>query len=761
MINATKGANLLTHIFKFITSKWGKWITLTTWLIGSIILIMAAPVLKESTQATDWLPNSAESTKAFNISVEQFPQPGLPVIIVIRNTNGLSASDYTQARNIDTWLKTNKENLGLQNIVSLFNTPEARNELLSPDESTMTIIVNVSGTPTEDKFQDSVQDIRDYVSQFRTDRLKLETGGPAGMYLDVITVFTQIDGLLLIVTILLVLVLLLLIYRSPIVAIVPLLCVGLVMQVSLSIIAFISESSSFLVVNGQSRGVMTVVLFGSGTDYCLFIASRFKEELKRSPSSLEAMRNTMRGIGGAVASAGATIIIASAILLIADLKSYQSMGPVIGIAIVIMTVASLTLVPAILTVLGPKAFWPFTPKVNTNTESEQTTIYGRIGNIVLKKPIFTLLATSGVLGIFIFGIIGSEKSFDQLDSLPQNTESVRSFELLRQGFSPGLLSPTNVYIDIKEQNHLDSEVAAELDLIALTILEDELVLDVSYFGRPFGFNSKIDNKYVLEAYGTNFNELQPIIQRSQKFSSFNQNMLRYDVVLNINPYSNEALDFIPKLRNNLSEALDNSSLIEPNIYVGGETAEAYDTRTAANRDTYLVLPLILLAIGIVLVILLKSLVAPLYLLMTIIFTYFSTLGLSIFIFKNIFGQDTITPGLAFFLFIFLNALGVDYNIYLMSRLKEESEKSHLDTAVLKTLALTGGVITSAGLILAGTFSALMSLPLQDLFQLGFAVAIGVLMDTFITRTLIVPSLVKLLGKWNWWPTRQSQNLQFK
>ena len=749
---------MLTNLFTFITSKSGKWITVTTWLLGSILLIMAAPALKESTQPTDWLPNSAESTKAFNISVEEFPQPGLPIIIVIRNSNGLSASDYTQARNIDTWLETNKGNLGIQNVVSLFNTPQAQNELLSPDESTMTIIVNVSGVPTEDKFQSSVKEIRNYVSQFRSERLKLETGGPAGMYLDIITVFEQIDGLLLIVTIILVLVLLLVIYRSPIVAIVPLLCVGLVMQLSLSIIAFISENSSFLVVNGQSRGVMTVVLFGSGTDYCLFIASRFKEELKRTSSSIDAMRNTMKGIGGAVASAGATIIIASAILLIADLKSYQSMGPVIGIAIVIMTVASLTLVPAILTILGAKAFWPFTPKINTGTQSEQNTIYGKIGNIVLKKPIFTLLATGGALGIFIFGIVGSEKSFDQLDSLPQNTESVRSFELLRQGFSPGLLSPTNVYIDINKQNHLNPETASELDLIALAILEDELVSDVSYFGRPFGFNSPIDTNVVLEAYQTNVTDLQPILERSQKLTSFNQNMLKYEVVLNINPYSTEALDFIPRLRNTLSKSLVSSSLIEPKSFVGGETAEAYDTRTAADRDTYLVLPLILIAIGIVLVILLKSLVAPLYLLMTIIFTYFSTLGISIFIFKHIFNQDTVTSGLAFFLFIFLNALGVDYNIYLMSRLKEESVKLPLDSAILKTLALTGGVITSAGLILAGTFSALMSLPLQDLFQLGFAVAIGVLMDTFITRTLIVPSLVKLLGQWNWWPSKQTNNI---
>lgn len=749
---------MLTNLFTSITSKYGKWITVVTWLVVSVLLITSAPTLKESTQATDWLPNSAESTQAFNISIEEFPQPGLPIIIVIRNDNGLSASDYTQTRNIDTWLENNKERLGVQNIVSLFKTPEARNELISPDETTMTIIVNVSGTPTEDKFQESVKEIRDYVSQFRSDRLDLETGGPAGMYLDIISVFSQIDGLLLIVTIILVLVLLLVIYRSPIVAIVPLLCVGLVMQVSLSIIAFISENTSFLVVNGQSRGVMTVVLFGSGTDYCLFIASRFKEELKRTSSSIQAMRNTMKGIGGAVGSAGATIIIASAILLIADLKSYQSMGPVIGIAIIIMTIASLTLVPAILTVLGAKAFWPFTPKPNTDKQPDQTTIYGKIGNIVLKKPIFTLLTTGGVLGIFIFGIIGSEKSFDQLDSLPQNTESVRSFELLRQGFSPGLLSPTNVYVDINQQNHLNPQIASELDTIALTILEHELVADVYYFGRPFGFNSKIDKHIVLEAYQTNSIELQPITERSKKFISFNQNLVKYEVILNINPYSSEALDFIPKLRNTLSESLTTSSLIVSNSYVGGETAEAYDTRTAADRDTYLVLPLILISIGIVLVILLKSLVAPLYLLMTIIFTYFSTLGLSIFIFKNIFNQDTVTPGLAFFLFIFLNALGVDYNIYLMSRLKEESSKAPLDIAVLRTLALTGGVITSAGLILAGTFSALMSLPLQDLFQLGFAVAIGVLMDTFITRTLIVPSLVKLLGKWNWWPTRKHQKV---
>ena len=250
---------MLQQLFGFITSKYGKWITVISWLLISGLLISTAPPLKESTQATDWLPNSAESTKAFQISVENFPQDGLPVIVVFRNKNGLSESDYDAARKIASWLESKQESLKIQNIVSIFNTPEAKNELLSLDQTTMTLIVNISGNPTEDYFQKSVQAIRDYVSNYRSAQLDLETGGPAGLYLDLFEVFSKIDGLLLYVTIGLVLVLLLVIYRSPIVAIIPLLCVGLVMQLALSIIAFISEDSSFLVVNGQSRGIMTVV----------------------------------------------------------------------------------------------------------------------------------------------------------------------------------------------------------------------------------------------------------------------------------------------------------------------------------------------------------------------------------------------------------------------------------------------------------------------------------------------------------------------
>ena len=284
-----------------------------------------------------------------------------------------------------------------------------------------------------------------------------------------------------------------------------------------------------------------------------------------------------------------------------------------------------------------------------------------------------------------------------------------------------------------------------------------LVDDVSYYVRPFGSYSDIGSSTILQSHKRNDSQLKPLFERSAQFISNDKNVVKFEVVLNVNPYSNEALDFIPKLRDVVNKSIESSSINQSITYIGGETAEAFDTRQSGDRDTYLVLPIILIAIGVILVLLLKSLVAPIYLLATIIFTYFSTLGLAIFIFENVFDQASITPGLPFFLFIFLNALGVDYNIYLMSRLREENLKANLDVAVLKTLALTGGVITSAGLILAGTFSALMSLPLKDLFQLGFAVAIGVLIDTFITRTLIVPALVKLLGRYNWWPSRQFIN----
>jgi uncharacterized membrane protein YdfJ with MMPL/SSD domain len=225
------------------------------------------------------------------------------------------------------------------------------------------------------------------------------------------------------------------------------------------------------------------------------------------------------------------------------------------------------------------------------------------------------------------------------------------------------------------------------------------------------------------------------------------------VVLKQNPYSEQAMDTISAIRRTARAAASKADLQPVAVLAGSDTAENADTRAANNRDIFVVLPAILIAIMVILGLLLRSLIAPLYLGLTIVLTYFSTLGLSIVVFRVLFGQESIGSGIPFLLFVFLNALGVDYSIYLMSRLQEEATHLPLRQATEHALERTGGVITSAGIILAGTFAALMTLPLRDLLQLGFAVSVGVLIDTFVTRTILVPAIVELLGRWNWWPSR--------
>ena len=752
---------MLSRLTDLCITRSGKWITLAIWLVFAGVIIGLSPSLDTSANMADFLPDEAESTKAYELSAGRFASQGIPVIVVFRNEDGLSGDDYVTETNFYHWLSDSEISKNIISVLSISKTPEARQELISPDNTTMTVLVNFSGSPTSDLFKDSVKDIRDQVRQIETGSLQIKVGGPGGLLQDLIKVFENIDGLLLIVTAVLVLVLLSAIYRAPVVALTPLIVVGLVLQVSQGLLANISSFSDFLRVNGQATGIMTVVLFGSGTDYCLFVSSRFREELRQVDDVHEAMKRTMDGIGIAVACAGGTIIIATGLLLFSALRSYQTLGPVIGLGVLVMTVAALTLVPAVLTIFGRFSFWPFRPKFSVNQPMTNSSggIYSKIGKFVMNKPIGTLIVCVVVLGSFITGIFTLERSFDSLDSLPGNTESVQSFEMLRSGFSPGKISPTQVYVSLGNGKTVRQSLDI-VDSISLRFYEHEAVSGVISPSRPYGMMGPGGEKYVELTFDDiariKFEKSDPgygldFLSRYERYVSVDGEIALVELILKDNPYGSEAMDSIPELRT-LADRLESEfRLGEGQILIGGETSEQYDTRLVGDRDTNLVLPLILLAIFIVLMLLLKSLVAPIYLVATIAFTYFSTLGLSMLIFKFGLNHEVITPSLPFFLFVFLNALGVDYNIYLMSRVREEAKKSNLDDAVEKALSNTGGVITSAGLILAGTFSALIALPLLDLMQLGIAVAVGVLMDTFITRTLIVPAIIKLLGRWNWWP----------
>ena len=730
----------------FVSSPRGKWTTLLLWIAVAGLLVSQLPQLADvsENEAALFLPADAESTRAVEFARERFPATGTPTLVVVREPGGLSDPTWAAVAELEAWLESPEAPGNIRQVLAPRPGEGQASGLVSPDATTLYVLVEITGEPAETEFADAVAAIRDRAGLAELPGVEVAVGGPGGLIVDLVQVFSNIDSLLLIVTVLLVLVLLIAIYRSPIVALIPLMAVGLVFQVAGAVGAAVAQQFD-LPISGQTTGIMTVVLFGTGTDYVLFVSARFREELSRHADKHEAMRRTMRGVGGAVASAGATILIASAVLLLATLRSYQSLGPVIAIAVGLMMLAALTLVPALLTIAGRCAYWPRQPRLDPEgaaggggEQAWKRSIYGRIGAVVLRRPRVALVATSGVLALLILGLSAFRPTYDQLASLPYNTESVRSFELLRGGFPAGELSPMRIYVSLPTgERVLSPERLEAFDALTLSLAEHPAVADVSGPTRPFGTDGPRDGPPGAAA----------------RFVSPDGGAARLDVVLVENPFSDAALDVVPDLRALALKRAIAAGLDPSAVLVGGDTAEAADTRTAGDRDLVVVLPLILLAIGVVLALLLRSAIAPIYLVATIAFTYFATLGLAVIVFILVFGHTGIGPSVPFFLFVFLNALSVDYNIYLMSRIREEARQAPLREAVVRALSRTGPVITSAGLILAGAFSALMTLPLQDLLQLGFAVAAGVLIDTFITRTLIVPTLVALFGRWNWWPSR--------
>ena len=736
----------MATVTDFVSSPRGKWITLLLWVVAAGLLISQLPQLADVTEneAALFLPADAESTRAIELAGERFPAAGTPTLVVVREPGELSEPTWAAVAELEAWLRSADAPDSIRQVLAPRPGQGQASGLVSGDATTLYVFVDVAGEPAESEFADAVTAIRDRAALAELPGVEIAVGGPGGLIVDLVQVFSNINSLLLIVTVLLVLVLLIAIYRSPIVALIPLLAVGLVFQVAGAVAAAVAQQFD-LPLSGQTTGIMTVVLFGTGTDYVLFVSARFREELTRHVDKHEAMRRTMRGVGGAVASAGATILIASAVLLLATLRTYQSLGPVIAIAVALMMLAALTLVPALLTIAGRRAYWPRQPRLDPEAaageggeQAWRRSIYGRIGAVVLRRPGAALVATSGVLALLILGLLAFRPTYDQLQSLPSNTESVRSFELLRDGFPAGELSPTRVYISLPPgEAVLTPEGLEAFDALTLSLADHPAVADVSGPSRPFGTDGPRGGPPGAAA----------------RFVSPDGGAARLEIVLLENPFADAALDVVPDLRALAVEAAAAAGLNPDAVLVGGDTAEAADTRTAGDRDSLVVLPLILLAIGVVLALLLRSAIAPLYLVATIAFTYFATLGLAVLVFVLVFDHSGIGPSVPFYLFVFLNALSVDYNIYLMSRIREEARHAPLREAVVRALSRTGPVITSAGLILAGTFSALMTLPLQDLLQLGFAVAAGVLIDTFITRTLIVPALVALFGRWNWWPSR--------
>jgi RND superfamily putative drug exporter len=454
-----------------------------------------------------------------------------------------------------------------------------------------------------------------------------------------------------------------------------------------------------------------VLMFGVGTDYCLLLVSRYREELRRTDDKHAAMAHAVSRAGPEILASGLTVTVAMLVLLLADVGSTHTLGPVAAIGVCTSMVAGLTLLPALLTIGGRRGFWPRRRIVAYDPEAEGESARGlwrRFGDRVLQRPAAALAATVVLFAIGGLGLLAFKVDYSTTSFFKKSVESVNGFKVLETAFPAGVLQPTDVLV---QRSGGPVQVADVTDA-------ERRLRAVSGVAAVFPVR-RSDDKRIAEL----------------------------NVVLSGDPFKSSGLDVVPRMRN----ALDGLPAGVTGL-VGGGSAVNYDFDKANKRDLWLVTPVALLLIAIILGVLLSSVVAPLVLIASVVVSFLGTIGFSMLFIRFVAGDAGIDSSLPTFAFIFLVALGIDYTIFLMSRVREEAREHGTREGMLRALGATGPVITSAGIILAGTFSVLMTLPVSFTFDLGFMVALGILLDTFVVRTIMVPAAVELIGDKIWWPS---------
>jgi uncharacterized membrane protein YdfJ with MMPL/SSD domain len=708
-------------------------------IIGWLLLIGAvssiAPALSEVTtnEQDEFLPSGAESVAALKLRIEKFPAAdGIPALVVFNSTSG-STDLISTVNEFTSILRSPEAPDSIISVLSPVDTPAAAGTLTSADNQMAMVVVTIGGIPAEPPFGEAVDWLSGQAGLLgATVEIETAVTGPAGIINDAVKVFGSIDLRVTLVTVLLVLVLLLVIYRSPILAIVPLVVIGSALTLAQSAAALLSQHFD-LPLNGQVTAIMSVLVFGAGTNYALFIVSRYREELVLNSDKWEAMRTTMSNIGPSISGSAGTTIVAMFALTFASFGSFRSLGPMLAMAIFIVLLSGLFVMPAAIALFGKWVFWP-RPLIQHNSVSTNG-VWHSIGRLVAVKPRIVFSVT--MIGIVIATVPAWTivPSFNFLDGFPDDAESKRGYELLSKSFPKGQLAPTEIFVESKYDQI--SEYLGPLEDLAGSLDVTTGVLQISGPTRPTGIN--VDQSVALA-------------QGAARFVSTDGSTARLDVILNGDPYSTEALVIIEELR---SVAASSTLAKTPGIrvMVGGESAVQADTKASIDADISWLAPVSLLAILIVLVLLLRSIVAPLYLVFSVIVSFGATFGLSVFAFHQVFNHSGVAYSNGVWMFIFLVALGADYNIFVMSRIREATQKEGFKDGVATAIGRTGGVITSAGIILAGTFAVLTTLPLRDIFQLGFAVMLGVLIDTFVVRALLVPSMAVIFGERSWWPRK--------
>lgn len=693
---------MLNALGKFITRN--RWWVIGTWFAAAVVITLAAPKLSSvvSSNQTSFLPSKYESVQAEKIADKAFPQAknDAELLLVERKDGGrLTPTDLQNIQILAASIQAAK--------LPHVQAAVAPLGSLSQDGTAqlVSIVTDIQSGGSESDAK-LVNQFRDTIKKYLAGSdLKAGLTGNLAMNADSTDSFNNAEKVITFATFLLVILLPGIIFRSPVAAFAPVLAVSLVYMLAQSIIALSAHIFDFKISN-QLSILFTVVLFGIGTDYILFLLFRYRERLRTGDVTRGAVAFALSRAGEAILSAALVVAAAFAALGISDFGIFKNLAPGLVICVLTMLLASLTLIPAVIAVIGPKIFWPSKAWQHPAKHGAAA----RVGRTIAKRPALVAAGAFIVLALLASGYFHLHTDYNTLNQLPQNTESTKAYNELSKKFSASAIAPTPVYF------------------VSAQSLETGALRDIQQ-----ATNGKID-----------------ALPAGPATLSADKKIIRVSFYLKGNPYENSTLDYIDNVVRPTMHAIGGARGYT--TYVAGESAAFADVRSAVNRDLAVILPTAAVVIFLILLILLRSILAPLYLLVTAALGFTATLGGTVYLFQNVAGN----AGLIFFIpimvYIFVVAIGTDYNILIMTRLREEVREGHEPRKASDlTIEHSGATVASAGLILAGTFGSLALAGLSLLAQLGFAVAFGIVLSAFCISTLLVPSVAALLGRNVWWP----------
>jgi RND superfamily putative drug exporter len=677
----------MSGLLRFITSAKTSWIVLVLAVLSVGAIFALAGGEESDTAPAVGLPDSAESVQVDKL-LEEFPSAD--------TTSAFLVFEAQEGELTEEELATINELVfgELTEFTPDGFVPPAQ---VSDDGTVALVIVPLEPEPDVEAQAERAQELRD-VATADLDDVNVYLTGPEGFEVDIAAVFAGADFTLLLTTVIVVAILLLITYRSPWLWLVPLIVIG-VADATAGVVARQVAAAVGVQLDASITGILSVLVFGAGTNYALLLIARYRDELRLHEDRREAMRRAVSGAGPAIIASGSTVALALATLLLGELSGNRALGLACAVGVVVAMIFALLVLPAALVLFGRGLFWPYIPRYGS-PDAISRSPWGKLGVAVSKRPVIVALSGIAVLGALASGLFFVQTGLSQNDRFLQKPEAVQGQEVLADAFSAGTTSPAVVVAPTEDAEEV---VAA---------LEDLDGVDSAVIGEESGDYTRID------------------------------------VTLSASPETAEAFATIESMRAELDSVGSGEAL------VGGLDASALDVANAQARDQALIIPLILVLVLLVLIILLRALVAPLLLLFAVVASFFSAVGASWWLFQTpLFGFPAIDVNVLLFSFLFLVALGVDYSIFLVTRAKEEAEHLGITQGMIRALAATGAVITSAGILLAAVFAVLGVLPLITLTQIGIIVCIGVLIDTLLVRTVIVPAMAFITKDRFWWPRR--------